>query len=214
MTMIPTSTHVDHEREIISILDYSVNEIMKLGIKAVSMDDLSKSLGMSKKTLYGHFTSKRDLIEKSILRHLSLEKQVIDEIHTRSVDAIDEMAQIAEHTVVHFRQISPVLIHDLQKFYKDIWSYVVTHQTQYFFEKIENNISRGIAEGYYRKNLDAEIVTKLYVAKSFSLVDDTLFDPHMYSREHLVKQHIQYHLHGILTDTGRKHMHDFHSLMI
>ncbi len=210
-----TSTTIDKQtdKEIQSILDFTVNEVMKLGIKAVSMDDISKSLGMSKKTLYGHFDSKYDLVEKAILRHLSLEKQVIDEINLRAEDAIDEMAQIAEHTVVHFRQISPVLIHDLQKYYKEIWRYVVTHQTQYFIEKIGGNISRGIHEGYYRKNLDAEIITKLYISKSFSLVDESLFDPRQYSREHLIKQHILYHLHGILTETGRKHMHDFHSLM-
>jgi len=211
--MISTTIDVKREQEIISILDYTVNQMMKLGIKAVSMDDLSKSLGMSKKTLYDHVDSKHELIEKAILRHLSLEKQVIDEIHKRSVDAIDEMAQIAEHTVVHFQQISPVLIHDFQKYYKDIWAYVVDHQTQYFFEKIESNINRGIREGFYRTDLDAEIVTKLYVSKSFSLVDETLFAPHKYSREHLIKQHILYHLHGILTSNGRKHMHDFHSLM-
>ncbi len=211
--MVATTTHTQFDQEIISILDFTSNEMMKLGIKAVSMDDISKSLGMSKKTLYEHFDNKYDLIEKAILRHLSLEKQVIDEINKRAEDAIDEMAQIAEHTVVHFRQISPVLIHDLQKYYKDIWSYVIAHQTQYFFEKIGNNIRQGIAEGYYRKNIDAEIITKLYVSKSFSLVDESLFDPRSYSRDHLIKQHILYHLHGILTDIGRKHMHDFHSLM-
>ena len=39
-----TSTTIDKQtdKEIQSILDFTVNEVMKLGIKAVSMDDISK----------------------------------------------------------------------------------------------------------------------------------------------------------------------------
>jgi len=201
------------DKEITTILDFTVSQIMRLGIKAVSMDDLSRGMGMSKKTLYEHFSSKYELIEKALLRHILLEEQVINEIHLRAVDAIDEMAQIAEHTVIHFEQISPVLIHDLMKYYQDIWGHVVTHQTQFIQSKIGDNIRRGIEEGYYRGDVDIDVVIRLYGAKSFSLVDETLFDPRKFGRDRLIRQHILYHLHGILSDQGRKHLQDFHALM-
>ncbi len=196
------------------ILDFLTTQFMTYGIKSVSMDDLATKLGMSKKTLYQHFNNKQDLVSQSLSRHVKLEEEVIEEISRTATDAIDEMAQIAEHTVIHFRQIKPILIHDLQKYYRDIWQSVVIHQSQFIKTKIETNINRGISEGYYRSELNSDIVSKLYVAKSFSLVDENLFSLVNYPRELLVRQHILYHLNGILSDKGRKHLTDFNALNI
>jgi len=191
------------------ILDLSTAQFMRLGIKSVSMDDLASEMGISKKTLYQHFENKKDLVTQSISRHIQQEENLIQEIVRTSTDAIDEMAQIAEHTVIHFREIRPSLIHDLQKYYRDIWDIVVQLHSVFIKTKIEDNINRGISEGYYRKNADADIISKLYVAKSFSLVDERLFSLTDYNREHLITQHILYHLHGLLSDTGRGHLNHF-----
>lgn len=175
------------------------------------MDDLSSRLGISKKTLYQHVTNKHDLIKQAIERHIDLEKQALTEITRTATDAIDEMAQIAEHTVIHFRQLRPVLIHDMQKYYRDIWDMVVRLQSVFIKNKIEDNIKRGKEENYYRHDANADIISKLYVAKSFSLVDENLFSLNDYPRDLLIRQHILYHLHGILTEKGRQHLYNFQS---
>ncbi len=200
------------DTDLYQILDFSTAQFMMFGIKSVSMDDLATKLGISKKTLYQHFTNKQDLVKKSLSRHVRLEENVIEEISHTANDAIDEMAQIAEHTVIHFRQIKPILIHDLQKYYRGIWQSVVLQQSQFIKTKIETNIKRGITEGYYRPELNSDIIAKLYVAKSFSLVDENLFSLVDYPRDVLVRQHILYHLNGILSDKGRKHVSDFNAL--
>lgn len=191
------------------ILDLSTTQFMKLGIKSVSMDDLSSAMGISKKTLYLHFDNKKDLVTKSMARHIQQEEQLIQEITRTATDAIDEMAQIAEHTVIHFREIKPTLIFDLQKYYREIWDLVTKLHSVFIKTRIEDNIIRGKSEGYYRQNADADIISKLYVAKSFSLVDEKLFSLNDYQRERLITQHVLYHFHGILSDKGRKHLRDF-----
>ena len=197
--------------QLTQILDLSHTLFMQLGIKSVSMDDLSSRLGISKKTLYQHVSNKHDLVRQSIERHTDLEKQALAEITRTATDAIDEMAQIAEHTVIHFRQIKPVLIHDMQKYYRDIWDTIVRLQSVFIKSKIEDNIKRGKDEDYYREDADPDIISKLYVAKSFSLVDENLFSLTDYPRDYLIRQHILYHLHGILTEKGRKHLYNFQS---
>ena len=191
------------------IIDLSNSLFLRLGIKSVSMDDLASKLGISKKTLYQYVPNKRDLVKQVIERHIELEKQAMIEITRTATDAIDEMAQIAEHIVLHFTQIKPVLIHDMQKYYKDIWERVLLLQSVFIKSKIEDNINRGKREKYYREDTNADIISKLYVAKSIRLVDETLFPPNEYPREELVRQHILYHLHGILTETGRQHLYNF-----
>lgn len=212
--MIKVERSSPQTEEIIGLLDYTIGQVMKLGIKAVSMDDISSGLGISKKTLYSHFSSKSLLIEQAMKRHIKLEEQVIEDISKRAADAIDEMAQIAEHTVIHFRQISPVLIHDLKRYYPRIWAQVILHHSKFLQDRMSNNITRGIEENYYRDDIDVDIVTKLYLGKSFSLVDEEVFSSRTYNRDKLISQHILYHMHGILSDKGRTHLKNFHALMI
>lgn len=133
----------------------------------------------------------------------------MDEISENSTDALEEMVQMAEHTVIHFRQIKPALIYDLQKYYRDIWNKVTEYQSKYYINKISENIKRGQEEGLYRLEVSPEIIAKLYVFKSFSLVDEQLFSLQEYEREFLITQHIQYHVHGILSEKGRNQLKHF-----
>jgi Transcriptional regulator len=190
-------------------LDYSNSRFMRLGIRSVSMDDIARGLGISKKTLYQHFASKKDLVNKSISRHVHLEVEALDHIEKVADNALDEMASFAEHTVIHFRQIGPALIHDLQKYYRDIWDVVISNHSIVIKTKIEQNIIRGIKEGYYRSDVDADIASKLYVSKSFTLVDEGLFPSTHYPREYLLGQHILYHINGLLSDKGRIYFRTF-----
>ena len=55
---------------------YEVAErmFMKYGVKRISMDDLARELGMSKKTLYQYFENKEDLVKKTLFHHLDQER--------------------------------------------------------------------------------------------------------------------------------------------
>ena len=50
-----------------AILDKTVELFYEFGIRNLNMDDISRSLGISKKTLYQYVKSKEDLIEKLFL---------------------------------------------------------------------------------------------------------------------------------------------------
>ena len=48
------------------IIERAGQVFMKFGIKSVTMKDVANQLGISKKTLYNHFTDKHELILKII----------------------------------------------------------------------------------------------------------------------------------------------------
>ena len=64
------------------------------------------------------------------------------------------------------------------------------------------NIERGIHEGYYRKDINADIVSKFYVQLSHYVVNQDIFPPSEYDRTQLFKQLIRYHLNSILSPKG------------
>ena len=52
---------------------------MRYGIKSVTMDDISRELGISKKTLYQHVDNKAELIQKVIHQHATAELEAMED---------------------------------------------------------------------------------------------------------------------------------------
>lgn len=54
----------------VHILEKATELFTRQGIRSVTMDDVSRHLSISKKTLYQHFTDKDDLVETIVKRRL------------------------------------------------------------------------------------------------------------------------------------------------
>ena len=191
------------------ILQSSSEEFMRLGIKSVSMDDISSKLGISKKTLYQVVDNKEDLVTQSILSYLELERKLIQNITDHSNDAIHEMIQIGHHRVLTLRSMKPSVIHDLKKYYKKVWKIIKEFGEKEFGEVIISNIEKGIKEGYYRPDINPQIIAKLFGVKSWSIVDESHFSISDFRMNDLIREHLLYHMHGILSDKGRAHINQY-----
>lgn len=173
------------------------------------MDDIARKMGMSKKTLYQHFDSKNALVEGTIQQFISEEKALLESFQKEATNALDEMIKMARYVVGVFTRIKPVLLHDLQKYYGDSWNRVHQMQSDTVYKAIRSNILRGQEENIYRAEVDADIITQLYVHKSMLLTSHDAFTSEDINREELVRQHIMYHLHGILSHEGRTMLQSF-----
>ena len=57
------------------ILELSNKLFLKHGIRSVSMDDLARHLGVSKKTIYQFYDKKEDLVHDIVQIHIEKEKK-------------------------------------------------------------------------------------------------------------------------------------------
>ena len=188
------------------ILNHSALTFLKFGIKSVSMDDIAKAIGISKKTIYTHFSKKEGLILKAVQYFVKKDEREVTEISKNSINAIDEMISIAQHVMKMLRKMSPSIIFDLQKYYPQVWEVVDEKHNKFIYATIKTNIERGIKEGYYRKDLNSDIVSKFYVQLTHMVVNQDFFHPSEYDRTQLFKQLIRYHLNSILSPKGTEYV--------
>ncbi len=192
-----------------NILDTSTQLFMRLGVRSVSMDDVSKELGISKKTLYQFITNKEDLVDKCIHKHIEEEQKFMDNLKRNATDAVDEIAQLAQYLVISFKDMKPSFTFDLQKYYPNIWRIVQRFHEAHVKEIVIQNIQKGLQEGLYRKDIDPEVISALYLAKTWAVVDGRQFDNTNYNAEHIILQHLKYHLHGVLSEKGRERLRQY-----
>ncbi len=168
------------------------------------MDDISRELRMSKKTLYQYVKNKEELIHLIIEAHIELDKEINTDIHKSSKDAISEMFGIAKHVLETLSKLPSTTIYDLQKYYPKSWQLVEAFHEQFIFKSIKKNLERGVKEKLYRPEIDCDVIAKLYVGKSTIVADESIFPSKEYNKEDLFKTYFLYHIHGIATEKGIK----------
>ena len=67
---------------------------LELGFKNVTMDDIANAMGISKKTIYIHFSNKTELIETVVFSVLEFFHKNIEKINKKAVNPIEELYDI------------------------------------------------------------------------------------------------------------------------
>ncbi len=177
---------------------------LRYGIKSVTMDDISRHLGISKKTLYQYVDNKADLINKVLRQHIESEKREVINIQKRAKNAIHEMLAIARYVISMLRRLNPSTMYDLQKYYSKSWEIMHALHKEYMYETIIKNLYNGQSEGLYRGDFNPEIIARFYIAKVESIVSEDIFPSNLFTKEKVYQAFIQYHIHGIATEKGIK----------
>jgi AcrR family transcriptional regulator len=175
---------------------------MKYGIKSITMDDVAKELGISKKTLYQYVTDKDDLVGKFIENEIRIRQTEICKCFKTGFNAIEELFEIAIFMNKLMKDQNPATEHDLKKYYPHHFKNSVKARREGIFNYILLNLRKGKKEGLYREELDEELIAKLYLSRAESIQQNDLFTIEEFtSIKHFIEL-LVYHIRGIATEEG------------
>ncbi len=194
--------------ELTKILDVTETLIRAYGVRSVSMDDIARKLGMSKKTLYVHIANKDELVEKNVRRHVERERQALDVILKTAKNALDQMIQIGLRVQQTVQGLNPSLIFDLQKYHGSAWALLEQFQREVISSTIANNLAQGIREELYRPDINIQVITSIYLGLMPVFSQNSELFLHV-SHAELHLQFIKYHINGILCDKGRELLREY-----
>jgi AcrR family transcriptional regulator len=98
------------------ILDAARSQFFAHGFRSVTMDDLARELGMSKKTLYAHFPNKTALLEAMLVTKLGELDAEMDLIASDSKsDFLEALARMLACAQRHTDEIHPAFLRDLRR---------------------------------------------------------------------------------------------------
>lgn len=177
------------------------------GIRSVTMDDVARQLGISKKTLYQHVKDKNDLVTK-VLHHTSGQfHEHVHAIRQQGLNAIDEMYAIAQFIAVETAKFHPSLYFDLAKYHPEACRIMDQGRQVEVVEMVAANMEKGIGEGLYRENLNVPLIAKLYVVRfdqTMSMEMGRLTE--QYSLAEINWELFRYHIRGIASRKGIDHL--------
>ena len=175
----------------------------RLGIKSLTMDDVARELGISKKTLYAFVESKDDLVGKVMDRHIMQQCAIDQVVHAEATDAIDEMVRTIRQLMAELNQMKPNLVHELQKYHREVWDKVNEFQQSYILNLARQNLEWGRRDELYRNDFDLETTARFYIAGVMSIFDEAYFPKPPYTFEGLFKEFIVNYLYSVVSEKGR-----------
>jgi AcrR family transcriptional regulator len=175
---------------------------MKYGIKSISMDDVARELGISKKTLYQYVTDKDDLVGKFIDNEIFLRQEQICKCFRIGYNAIEELFEISMFMNRLIRDQNPATDYDLRKYYPHHYQRMVKTRREKMYNYILLNLKKGIEEGLYRDDMNKEIIAKFYLSRSENIHFNELFTVEEFTSIKLFIELLTYHIRGIATRKG------------
>lgn len=189
------------------VKEYIVEEADKLfcqyGFKSVTMDDIAKHLGMSKKTIYQHFSDKDELVTILINEKLTNQECTMDLCAKSAENAVQEIFFVIVNIHQMLSSMNAILFYDLQKYHPKAWLTFKEFKEQNLGKCIMVNLERGISEGVYREELNTEIITQMRLDQV-----DLIFNQHgqynmnKYNLAQVMAEITEHFLYGICNHKG------------
>src|SRR6202051_663089 len=177
---------------------------LKAGIKSVTMDDIAKHLGMSKKTIYQFFKDKNELVIALVKKKLQEDEDQLNMIMNQSENVIEEMINMMKCSEEIFSRINPIVIHDMQKYHPDAWKQFQNFKAEVLIHKMEQLLTKGINQGYIRPEIDVRIIARMHVNLVEMGFNNTIFPLAEFNIWKVQKQFLEHFNYGICTLKGVK----------
>lgn len=189
------------------ICKYAEKLFMRYGIKSITMDDVSRELSISKKTLYQYVEDKDDLVKKTITLHLEETDKIVSEVFSKVENAIDQILSIGNMMVAMHKEVGHGLLFDLKKYHPESYTLLTEHREKTMFTGIAQNMNLGIKQKLYKKEVNVEIATGFYMALVFNCIDSEVIALQKHSFQDKYSTLINYHLNAICTKEGIDYLH-------
>ena len=186
------------------ILQLAIKRMQQVGIRSVSIDDICRELGMSKKTFYVYFPSKDDLVQAILHKHEQKVAHDLDNaLSKRSItQVIVEWAKIAK-TANKKDLKTPPMIYDLEKYYPQLSSSHKKVMRETAEKILVRFLKKGVSEGIFRAEIDVDVVAMMFLDMQYRLLD--LITGGQMTKEEVHRighQRMDILMRGILSESG------------
>ena len=186
------------------ILSASAELFRQYGFKTITMDDIARRAGISKKTLYQHFANKNEVVNESVTWFKCKITDMCNAQMLQAGNAIEGMVRMMSMFDQVNRQINPLAMLELERYYPEGFTRFKDSLTKQDVESIRKNLEQGIEEGLYRPEINPDFLARYRL--EISLI---VFHPNLLVTDrddiHRVAHEISEHfLYGIMTHKGEK----------
>jgi TetR/AcrR family transcriptional regulator, cholesterol catabolism regulator len=176
----------------------------RYGIKNITMDEIARQLGVSKKTIYQEFPDKDSLVHSLMQYDMQVHQREFAEIYANSENLVDEVFTIMEKLTEIFSKCNPVLYHDLEKYYPRTWKLFTDFKFKFILHQVEQSVEKGKKDGLVRMDINTRILSLLRLEEITMGMSGQVYPHDKFSMLEVQLALTEHFLYGICTLKGHK----------
>jgi AcrR family transcriptional regulator len=177
---------------------------LTFGVSKVTMEEIADSLGISKKTLYKHYSNKEHLLKEVIQNSKCEVDKFIDTLlEDDSIEFIEKLQRFMRFIAKQTSKLEGPYIQDLMKNYPECWRDIDEFKRKSAHRKLTKLIILGAKSGIFRKDIHAEVIVLGYVGAIHNLINPDVLSMLPFSAEQVFKDILKILFEGIFTPEGR-----------
>lgn len=194
------------EEQEINILNHSTDMYLRYGIRSVTMDDVARDMGISKKTLYKYFSNKAELVDKGVRLLMSKIVESNQCLFKSTNNAIDDLVDIMRSIETRVKSTHPAIQYQLKKYYPSTYEFMESKKKEMILDMTRANLLKGIEQGLYRKEINIDIIAYLYYGRVLVMTEQGMMPTENFEHGQIAREHMVYHVRGIATPQGIEHL--------
>lgn len=185
------------------IIDVAIEQFTRYGVRAVTMDDIARSLGISKKTIYQDFKDKKELVSCAFRKVLDQDNRQLQCVLLGEDGIIENLVLTSKLMRERLSKMNPMVILEIQRYFPETWEIFQDYKENVIRKDLYNVLEKGKKLGYFRSEIDSEILSRVRVNQINSLFESTEFLNGDISITDAQIEIMEHFLHGIFTEKGR-----------
>lgn len=184
------------------ILSSSIELFTQYGFKTITMDDIARRAGISKKTLYQHFANKHEVVSETVTWYKNNTTANCECLLSDSENALEAMVKILAFFDGLYKRINPMAMFEMQRFFPEAYKKFREQLLERDVTMVRDNILQGIKEGFYREDLNAELLARFRIETGLMMLQPTLMVNERAELMSVALELGEHFMYGIMTPTG------------
>ena len=194
-----------------SILTRAMELFQRFGLRAVNMDDVSRELAMSKKTLYTFFSNKSDLVNQAAKYLFKVKSKQFIEQASIFENAIDELFEVQRIQQEVLKNYGTRLLFPLKKYHPETYDWVMHARRTMMIQATTKNLERGIQQKLFREDLQIAHVALIRYNTMVGIMEDPDMGDDPGPRGELLHYSLLMHIRSIATAQGLAYLQELQS---
>ncbi|MBU1319621.1 MAG: TetR/AcrR family transcriptional regulator [candidate division Zixibacteria bacterium] len=186
------------------IIEASREKFFRFGFSAITTDEIATDLGISKKTLYRHFSSKDELLHQAVFDLLAdTAFQLRGILHDDETDFVEKLKMSVSLMVKTLSRFHSPFVRDVQRSSPETYTKILKFRRTKILSQFSALFQSGIETGLLRKDMDINLLMVIFTQLIDGVVNPEVVSQLPYSTHEVFEGVMNTFLIGILSDKSR-----------
>jgi AcrR family transcriptional regulator len=184
------------------VIEHARCQIMQNGVRNFTIEKLASDLKISKKTIYKHFSTKEEFVEKVLLYNFDDLFTKVRNLPEYPEDPLKHVFMVLNIIMNHLSVISSTSVYEVKLYYPNVWQQVEEFRLD-LMRNLKDAFIKAQHMGLIRNDLELGFITEMIMNIVQTIFQPEFFINYSYSISEMIRMFTDFIMNGLMEKDKR-----------